>query len=189
WRESAVSRPTFASSRAGAPLPSAARRSYKAPATRRSRRSSISTIRTAPCATCTAGRWSPLVRSLPRHGRTGGAENRAAPVLELRGLTKTYAVGRLGAQKTVRALSAVDLTLEKGKVLGLVGESGSGKTTLVRTVAYLERPTSGEIRVFGRALPTRPSQRRLRDHHRQVQMIFQDPYTSLDPLHKVRHSV
>jgi peptide/nickel transport system ATP-binding protein len=110
-------------------------------------------------------------------------------VLELRGLTKTYALGRLGAQKTVRALSAVDLTLEKGKVLGLVGESGSGKTTLVRTVAYLERPTSGEIRVFGRALPTRPSQRRLRDHRRQVQMIFQDPYTSLDPLHKVRHSV
>ena len=130
-----------------------------------------------------------MVRSLPRHGRTGGAENRAAPVLELRGLTKTYAVGRLGAQKTVRALSAVDLTLEKGKVLGLVGESGSGKTTLVRAVAYLERPTSGEIRVFGRALPTRPSQRRLRDHRRQVQMIFQDPYTSLDPLHKVRHSV
>jgi peptide/nickel transport system ATP-binding protein len=130
-----------------------------------------------------------LVRSLPRHGRTGDAEKRVAPVLELRGLTKTYALGRLGAQKTVRALSAVDLTLEKGKVLGLVGESGSGKTTLVRTVAYLERPTSGEIRVFGRALPTRPSQRRLRDHRRQVQMIFQDPYTSLDPLHKVRHSV
>ncbi|MGA3354917.1 MAG: ABC transporter ATP-binding protein [Acidimicrobiales bacterium] len=130
-----------------------------------------------------------MVRSLPRHGRTGDAEKRVAPVLELRGLTKTYALGRLGAQKTVRALSAVDLTLEKGKVLGLVGESGSGKTTLVRTVAYLERPTSGEIRVFGRALPTRPSQRRLRDHRRQVQMIFQDPYTSLDPLHKVRHSV
>ena len=111
------------------------------------------------------------------------------PVLEVRGLTKTYSVGRIGRQKVVRALSEVDLSVEKGEVLGLVGESGSGKTTFARTVAFLERPTAGEILVGGQVLPRHPSTHRLREHRREVQMIFQDPYSSLDPLHSVRYSV
>lgn len=112
-----------------------------------------------------------------------------APVLEVSGLTKTYMVGRLGKAKAVRALSGIDLSVRKGEVLGLVGESGSGKTTFARTVALLERPTSGEVRLLGRPVPTRLSQKRLREHRSHVQMIFQDPYTSLDPLHSVRYSV
>jgi peptide/nickel transport system ATP-binding protein len=130
-----------------------------------------------------------LVSALGTMGLPAGTESEAPPVLQVKELTKTYSVGTVGKQKTVRALTSVDLSLEKGKVLGLVGESGSGKTTFVRTVAYLERPTSGEIRVVGRALSPRPSQRRLREHRRLVQMIFQDPYTSLDPLRTVRSSV
>jgi peptide/nickel transport system ATP-binding protein len=110
-------------------------------------------------------------------------------VLEVRGLTKNYLVGSLGSQKVVHALNSVDLTLERGQVLGLVGESGSGKTTFARTIAYLERPTAGEVRVFGQPLSRRPSQRDLRRHRSQVQMVFQDPYSSLDPLHKVRYTV
>lgn len=113
-----------------------------------------------------------------------------SPVLEVRGLTKHYTVGRLGRRKTVHALSNIDLSVEKGEVLGLVGESGSGKTTFVRTVLMLDRPTAGTIHVSGQEpVPVRPSASRLREHRRQVQMIFQDPYSSLDPLHTVRYSV
>lgn len=112
------------------------------------------------------------------------------PVLEVRGLTKHYTIGRLGRGKTVHALSNVDLSLERGEVLGLVGESGSGKTTFIRTVLMLDRPTAGTIRVNGQEpVPARPSASRLREHRRHVQMIFQDPYSSLDPLHTVRYSV
>jgi peptide/nickel transport system ATP-binding protein len=131
-----------------------------------------------------------VVRTADRSDRRPGGEgDGAVPVLEVRGLTKTYSVGRLGRQQVVHALTSIDLDLERGQVLGLVGESGSGKTTFARTVAHLEAPTSGEIRVLGRALPGRPSQRDLRQHRSQVQMIFQDPYTSLDPLHTVRYTV
>jgi peptide/nickel transport system ATP-binding protein len=116
-------------------------------------------------------------------------ESAEPPVLEVRGLTKTFTVGRVGSTRVVRALSGIDLTVHRGEVLGLVGESGSGKTTFARTVALLERPTSGDVRLLGRSLPARLSQKRLRQHRSQVQMIFQDPYTSLDPLHTVRYSV
>ena len=114
----------------------------------------------------------------------------SAPVLEVHGLTKQYTVGRLGRRKIVHALSDIDLSVKKGEVLALVGESGSGKTTFIRTVLLLDRPTAGTIQVHGQErLPERPGARRVRDHRRQVQMIFQDPYSSLDPLHTVRYSV
>jgi peptide/nickel transport system ATP-binding protein len=110
--------------------------------------------------------------------------------LEVRGLTKNYLVGRWGRRRIVHALSDIDLSVEKGEVLGLVGESGSGKTTFVRTVLMLDRPTAGTIHVNGEEpLPAHPSASQLREHRRHVQMIFQDPYSSLDPLHTVQYSV
>ena len=110
-------------------------------------------------------------------------------VLEVRGLTKFFHVGGFGRRRLVRALSDVDLTIRPGEVLALVGESGSGKTTFARTVSNLDRPTAGEIFVEGRLLPRRVSTRRLRWYRRRIQMIFQDPYSSLDPLHTVEHTV
>jgi peptide/nickel transport system ATP-binding protein len=110
-------------------------------------------------------------------------------VLEVRGLTKSFSVGRMRRRTLVRALTSVDLSVQPGEILALVGESGSGKTTFAQTVSYLERPSSGEIVVEGQSLPHKPSARRLREHRRHVQMIFQDPYSSLDPLHTVRFSV
>lgn len=130
-----------------------------------------------------------MVSTLGTAGDEARAEQEPPYALQVSGLTKVYSVGKFGKKRVVRALNNVDLSVAKGEVLGLVGESGSGKTTFARTVAFLERPTAGEVRVLGRAMPRRPSQARLREHRRHVQMVFQDPYTSLDPLHTVRYSV
>lgn len=111
------------------------------------------------------------------------APSTAAPLLELRGLTKHYPItsGVLRRQVgTVRAVESVDLALHPGETVGLVGESGCGKTTLGRTIVRLHRPTSGTIRIAGRDV-TRASGRGLRSYRRRVQMVFQDPYASLNP--------
>jgi oligopeptide/dipeptide ABC transporter ATP-binding protein len=82
----------------------------------------------------------------------------------------------------VRAVDGVSFTVDQGETLGLVGESGCGKSTLVKTLLYLEVPTSGEVYYEGRRLTEREAMR-LR---RQAQIVFQDPYTSLPPRMQVR---
>jgi oligopeptide transport system ATP-binding protein len=97
-------------------------------------------------------------------------------LLEVRDLTKHFPVGR----GVVRAVDGVSFSIEKGETLGLVGESGCGKTTTGRCILQLERPTSGSIRFEGRELTTL-DQRGLRAVRRKMQVIFQDPYSSLNP--------
>lgn len=102
------------------------------------------------------------------------------PLLEVRDLRKHFPIrkGLLGRTAGhVRAVDGVSFSLEQGETLGLVGESGCGKSTLVHTILYLERPTSGEILYRGKAV-TEHDAKNLR---RRVQVIFQDPYTSLPP--------
>jgi oligopeptide transport system ATP-binding protein len=103
-------------------------------------------------------------------------------LLEVRNLVKHFPVtGTLGSHSaTVRAVDGVSFTLYRGETLGLVGESGCGKTTTGRCVLMLERPTSGQIRFEGRDLAQLP-ERELRAVRRRVQVIFQDPYASLNP--------
>src|ERR1700734_1587196 len=100
------------------------------------------------------------------------------PLLEIRSLTKIY------PQREVRAVNAVSLHIHAGETLGLVGESGSGKSTLGRLILRLIEPTSGSIRFEDRdLLAASPSEmRRLR---RDMQIIFQDPFASLDPRFRV----
>jgi dipeptide transport system ATP-binding protein len=106
----------------------------------------------------------------------------AVPVLEARGLAKHYAVsqGLLRPKALLRALDGVSFGLEAGRTLAIVGESGSGKSTLARQVTMIETPTSGTLALDGAdvAHADATTRRRLR---RQVQMVFQNPYASLNP--------
>jgi peptide/nickel transport system ATP-binding protein len=128
------------------------------------------------------------VTSATTHSESGATEG-TSPLLEVRGLSTAYGIGRVGRHVEVAALTDMDLTIVRGEVLGLVGESGSGKTTFARTLVYLERHTAGTISIDGEVMPKHPSPARLREHRRKVQMIFQDPYSSLDPFHTVASTI
>ena len=103
------------------------------------------------------------------------------PLLDVRNLTKRFPVGGLRSQKQVHALNGPSFSLKRQEVVALVGESGSGKSTTARLLARLMRPSQGEIFFKGQdILKTEP--RRASLHYRAaVQMIFQDPFGSLNP--------
>src|SRR5216117_1619370 len=108
-------------------------------------------------------------------------------LLEIRNLKKHFPVGEglFSRNKgAVKAVDGVSLTVEEGETLGIVGESGCGKSTLGRTILRLVEPTSGEVIFQGKNLLSL-SQRDLRDMRRQMQIIFQDPYASLNPRMRV----
>ena len=104
------------------------------------------------------------------------------PVLEVDGLVKHFHVGSqlLGGGGTVHAVDGVSLTIGPGELLGLVGESGSGKSTVGNCIARLVEPTAGTIRIRGTDV-THLSRREMRPLRREVHMVFQDPYSSLNP--------
>ncbi|MFF0342385.1 ABC transporter ATP-binding protein [Kribbella sp. NPDC004875] len=102
------------------------------------------------------------------------------PVLEARAVSKHFTAGR----STVRAVEDATLALQPGRIVALVGESGSGKTTLARLLARFYPPTSGEIRLHGDVVKGKP-----RAYYSDVQLIFQDPFGSLNPLHRVRYNL
>ena len=116
----------------------------------------------------------------------------AMALLEIRNLTKTFPLGESmfggGASGEVRAVDGVSFDIAKGETLGLVGESGSGKSTLGRLILRLIEPSAGSIRYEGRDLlaASHAEMRRLR---RDMQIIFQDPFGSLDPRMRVEQII
>nr|WP_260478730.1 dipeptide ABC transporter ATP-binding protein [Kibdelosporangium aridum] len=112
------------------------------------------------------------------------ADTKTAPMLEVKDLVKTFPVRGGGIiPRTighVHAVSGVSFTLSPGETLGLVGESGCGKSTTGRAVLQLHKPTSGSVKFDGKEL-TRLGQREMRAVRRDMQIVFQDPYASLNP--------
>jgi oligopeptide transport system ATP-binding protein len=107
----------------------------------------------------------------------------AGPLLAATGLSVSFALGSALVARLrheaylLHAVDGVDFQIERGEALALVGESGSGKSTLARALAGLQKPNSGQISMDGKVLPDRRS----RADHRKIQMVFQDPYSSLNP--------
>jgi oligopeptide/dipeptide ABC transporter ATP-binding protein len=105
------------------------------------------------------------------------------PVLEVKGLKKHFPIKRGLLRRTtgyVYAVDGVSLTIQPGETLGLVGESGCGKSTVGRAILRLIEPTAGNIKVNGTDI-THLDKQALRPYRRQMQIIFQDPFSSLDP--------
>src|SRR5690606_29337372 len=108
------------------------------------------------------------------------------PLLEARGLTKHFVTGTALRRYTVRAVQDANLKLYPGRVTALVGESGSGKSTIARMLVRLYEPTSGEILYEGRNILGDKGRKALLEYRSHVQMIFQDPFSSLNPVRRIR---
>ncbi|MGI8624948.1 MAG: dipeptide ABC transporter ATP-binding protein [Solirubrobacteraceae bacterium] len=121
--------------------------------------------------------------ALPRRTQADGGR-RTPPLLEVTDLTKAFPIVRGEAVRrtvgAVRALDGVSLTVEEGRTLGIVGESGCGKSTLARCILRLVEPSSGGVSFAGRDVLD-CDRRELRALRREMQMVFQDPFGSLDP--------
>jgi peptide/nickel transport system ATP-binding protein len=110
-------------------------------------------------------------------------------VIELKQLVKEFRIGSFTSTRIVHAINKMDLEIGEKEVLGLVGESGSGKTTVARVIARLYEPTAGKIFLNGEETPLRMRWKELLPYRKHVQMIFQDPFSSLNPLHSVGYGL
>jgi peptide/nickel transport system ATP-binding protein len=131
-----------------------------------------------------------LMRSVPTlKPPVRSTDGKAKVILHTKGLSKTYVDRRwFGPRRDVKAAEDVNLEVRKGQTLGIVGESGSGKSTVARCIVRLIQPTSGEIRLGDVDLaPMRAAA--LRPLRRRVQIVFQDPYRSLNPRRTVGEAI
>ncbi len=111
------------------------------------------------------------------------------PLLEVRNLVKHFPIGSIFKQKYVHAVNGISFSIHRSEVVALVGESGSGKSTTARMIVRLTQPTRGEILLDGEdVLKSEPRKASL-DFRKRVQMIFQDPFSSLSPNHPIGYQL
>ncbi|MBO9355340.1 dipeptide ABC transporter ATP-binding protein [Bordetella petrii] len=127
-----------------------------------------------------------LIGAVPRRRADADTAAGAPPVLDVRNLSKTYVTGRgwLGHKRVVRAVDDVSFTVRRGQTLGIVGESGSGKSTIGKCLLKLIGVNGGELIFDGRDIAGL-SEGQFRPLRKDIQMIFQDPFASLNPRHTV----
>lgn len=113
-------------------------------------------------------------------------EAKQTPMLEIRDIKRDYRVpqGVFKQDKIVHAVKGVSFKLDKGKTLAIVGESGCGKSTLARILTFIDEPTAGELLIDGQKVDTRPGHLTA-DMRQKVQIVFQNPYGSLNPRQKI----
>ena len=111
------------------------------------------------------------------------------PLLETRALTKHFKVGGNLSRSVLHAVDEADLVIYPQEIVALVGESGSGKSTLARLLARVYRPTSGDILYQGRSLASMRTRRQSMAYRSDVPMVFQDPFSSLNPAFRVSHGI
>ncbi|WP_284946647.1 ABC transporter ATP-binding protein [Acidisoma cladoniae] len=112
----------------------------------------------------------------------------APPLLQSRGLARHFRIGGLFGG-TLHAVDDLNLTVNEGEIVAVVGESGSGKSTVARLLAMVHHPTKGEILFRGRSLAEIRSRRDLLAYRGQVPMVFQDPFSSLNPVHTIGYAL
>jgi len=133
-----------------------------------------------------------MAADLPTSGSKSKPAPSDAPIFDVRRLVKHYPIGGgLRLQRNagfIQAVDGVDFAIHKGETLGLVGESGCGKTTVARTLMRLEEPSAGEALFHGEDI-FRADAVHLKNIRRRIQMIFQDPYASLNPRMRVEQII
>jgi peptide/nickel transport system ATP-binding protein len=110
-------------------------------------------------------------------------------LLRTEGLTRHFSVGKLTSRQTLHAVDDVDLTIGRAEIVALVGESGSGKSTIARMLARVYEPTRGEIWFEGRPLSRLRGRKGKLAYSADVPMVFQDPYSSINPAYRVSHGI
>ncbi|MFG1911343.1 ABC transporter ATP-binding protein [Kribbella sp. NPDC048928] len=120
---------------------------------------------------------------------TAGPESAAAPLLEAKNLTRHFRVGRGFSRQMLHAVDEVSFSIGRQEIVALAGESGSGKSTIARLLAGVYKPTGGEIFYQGRAMSTYRSRKDQLAYRSDVPMVFQDPFSSLNPAFRVSHGV
>ncbi|MFS1876149.1 ABC transporter ATP-binding protein [Enterovibrio norvegicus] len=117
------------------------------------------------------------------------AMNKKETILSIKNLVMDFAIGHSSKGNVMRAVNDVSFDLNKGEALAIVGESGSGKSTGARILTRIYKETAGKISFKGKPLADYVSENGALEYARQVQMIFQDPFGSLNPVHTIHHHV